>query len=419
MKAAVRYGKGHIEVEIPDENLVCELRAPLPPAPTDAEAALAESLANPIGSRPLEEVAAGRQSAAIVISDITRPAPNDLMLRHIIGALRSVGLAASDITILVATGGHRPNVGWEWEELVGPDIAREYAPANHDCKDLAAHVHLCELPHKIPLYVDERYIRADLKILTGLVEPHYIAGFSGGRKAVCPGLAALTTIREFHRPEILLHPKADTTILDGNPIHEASLAAARAAGADFIVNTAVDESRRITGVWSGDLEAAHEAGCRVVGEAAVAYCPEPVDIVVTSNAGYPLDCNIYQATKGMVGALPILKEGGTVLLASSCQEGLGSEGFSAVVRAQDTIEETMERLNDIGGVHRIRRSERGRRPRGVACPRRRPAGRSGLRIREARPGCQDRGHTRRTVYHRGPSVRIDNTCAREWENRHG
>lgn len=346
MQVAVRFGRGTTNVEVDADRLVAVLRPSPPPPLADPDADLEAALRSPIGSAPLAEIARGRRDAVILVSDITRPAPNALFLRHIAEALNGAGLPDEAITILVATGAHRSNEGAELDELISPDAVRRFRVVNHVARDPASHVDLGRTPLDVPILIDGTYVDADLKIATGLIEPHYMAGFSGGRKLVCPGIAAIDTVREFHSARLLMHPAASTTVLAGNPVHETSLACARAAGVDFIVNAAVDEGRRVTGLWAGELVAAHETGCAAVGAAARAYCAEPVDIVVTSNAGYPLDASVYQATKGMVGALPILKPGGTVVIAAACPEGLGSADFAQVVHDHGSIEDALDRLGD-------------------------------------------------------------------------
>jgi len=342
----VRYGRGYASVEVPDGRLVSVLRGAAAPALADAHAAVQHAIGSPIEGEDLAAMAVGRRHAVVVVSDITRPAPNALMLPPVLDALRRGGIDHHRVTVLIATGAHRRTSPQELGELLGPDLPAACRIADHVATDHEAHTYLGTTPQDVPLHMDRRYVDADLKVLTGLIEPHYMAGFSGGRKAVCPGLASVETIGRFHRHELLMHERSTTGVLAGNPVHEAALAAARAAGADFIVNAALDDRRQVTGVWAGELEAAHLAGCHEVARSASAACPEPVDIVVTSNAGYPLDCSVYQATKGMVGALEILKPGGTVVIAAECSEGLGSPAFASVLRADSRIEDSLARLAD-------------------------------------------------------------------------
>jgi nickel-dependent lactate racemase len=293
----------------------------------DPSAAIEAALADPIGTPPLAEVARGRTNACILICDITRPVPNRLILPPLLRTLEEQGLARKDILLLVATGLHRPNEGAELEEMVGPEIMKHYRIDNHHGKVLEEHDYLGTTPRGVPVYLDSRYVRADLKITTGLIEPHLMAGYSGGRKVICPGIAALETVKVWHGPQFLEHPKADCGIVEGNPVHEENTRIALMAGCDFIVNVTIDGQRRITWVGAGDMIKAWQEGVRFVEGVVKVPVPEAVDIVVTSCAGYPLDATWYQAVKGLTGALPIVKQGGTIIMAASLSEGLGSPEF--------------------------------------------------------------------------------------------
>jgi lactate racemase len=331
MKLKLDYGRTGLDVTLPDANLVAPLSIRPAPPLADPQAAILEAMANPIGSRPLAELARGRKDACIVICDITRPVPNKLILPPMLRTLKEAGIPRDKIVILIATGLHRPNEGDELVELVGADIAANYHCVNHFGKDRDSHDYLGTTPNGVPVWLDSRYVRADLKISTGLIEPHLMAGYSGGRKVICPGIAALETVRIWHGPRFLEHPKADCGSVAGNPVHEENTRIALMAGCDFIVNVSLDGARQITWVGAGDMIAAWEAGVRFVERVVKAPIPEPVEIVVTSCAGYPLDTTWYQAVKGLTGALPIVKQGGTIVLAASLSEGLGSHEFQAML----------------------------------------------------------------------------------------
>jgi nickel-dependent lactate racemase len=327
MQIKLDYGRAGLVVDLPDDRVVGPLSIQ-PAAPlTDPEAALAAALAQPIGTPPLAQLAHGRTNACILICDITRPVPNRLILPPLLRTLEEQGIARQDILILIATGLHRPNEGDELIELVGPDIAAQYRIENHHGKVLAEHDFLGVTARGVPVHLDSRYVRANLKITTGLIEPHLMAGYSGGRKVICPGIAALETVRVWHGPRFLEHPRADCGILEGNPVHEENTRIAQLAGCDFIVNVCLDGDRRVTWVGAGDMIQAWQEGVRFVEQAVKAPVAEPLDIVVTSCAGYPLDTTWYQAIKGLTGAMPIVKEGGTIVLAASLSEGLGSPEF--------------------------------------------------------------------------------------------
>src|SRR5207253_5231957 len=205
------------------------------------------------------------------------------------------------ILVLIATGLHRPNDGAELEEMLGPEVVAGYRVENHHGKVLAEHDHLGTTPRGVPVYLDRRYVRADLKITTGLIEPHLMAGYSGGRKLICPGIAALETVKVWHGPEFLEHPKADCGFLDGNPVHDENTRIGRMAGCDFIVNVTLDADRQVTSVVAGDMEQAFLEGVRFIEKIVKAEVAEACDVVVTSSAGYPLDTTFYQAVKGMTG----------------------------------------------------------------------------------------------------------------------
>ncbi len=344
MRIHLDYGRTGLDVELPEDRLVGPL-AIRPAAPlADPEAAVAEVLRRPIGSPPLAEVARGRKNACILICDVTRPVPNRLLLPPILRTLEEQGIARRDILILNATGMHRPNEGAEIVELVGPEIAANYRFENHHGKVREEHDFLGVTPNGVPVWLDARYVRADLKITTGLIEPHLMAGYSGGRKLICPGVAGLDTVKVWHGPKFLEHPRADYGVVEGNPVHEENTRIALMAGCDFIVNVCLDGRRRVTWVGAGHMIEAWREGVRFVEEVVKAPVREAVDVVVTSCAGYPLDTTWYQAVKGLTGALPIVKQGGTIVLAASLSEGLGSPEFQQVMRENPDLAAFKKRI---------------------------------------------------------------------------
>jgi nickel-dependent lactate racemase len=344
MRVTLDYGRTGLEVELPDASVVRTL-AYRPAEPlTDPDASLQEVLSRPTGSPPLAQLAAGRRDACILICDITRPVPNEMILRPILRELESAGIARDRITILVATGLHRPNEGDELVEMLGQHIRENYRVENHHGQQRDEHVYLGDSPRGVPIWIDARYAEADLKLSTGLIEPHFMAGFSGGRKLICPGVAGLDTIRAWHSPRFLEDERADSGILDGNPVHEENTWIARKTGCDFIANVVLDAARRPLKFVAGDMEAAFLEGCQFVRDLVTDTVPEPVDIVVTSSAGYPLDTTFYQSVKGMVAALPIVKPGGTIVLAASMSEGIGSSEFRSLFDEHASIGEFMEKI---------------------------------------------------------------------------
>jgi nickel-dependent lactate racemase len=340
----LEYGRTGLDVQLPEDRVVRTLgykhAKPLP----DPESALRECLAHPTGAPPLKEIAAGRKDACIVICDITRPVPNQMILTPLLAELEEAGIPRDKITILIATGLHRPNLGAELVEMVGEEIANSYRIENHHGQVLSEHTYLGDSPRGVPIWIDSRYVEADLKITTGLIEPHLMAGFSGGRKLICPGLAALETVKIWHGPAFLEHPNADCGILDGNPVHEENTWIGLHTGCDFIVNTVIDDKRRPLCFVAGDMIQAFHKGVDFVREIVTDTIPEPVDVVVTSSAGYPLDSTFYQAVKGMTGALPIVKQGGTIILAAKLSEGIGSPEFQSLFDDNATLEGFVQRI---------------------------------------------------------------------------
>ena len=344
MRVHLEYGRTGLEAELPDRNVVkCLGYRPAEPLADPAES-IRGVLARPTGAAPLAELARGRRSACVVVSDVTRPVPNQVVLPPILDTLEASGIPRDRILILVATGLHRPNLGQELVEMVGREIAETYTIENHHGRELSEHVHLGSSPRGVPVWIDRRYVEAELKITTGLIEPHFMAGFSGGRKLICPGLAALETVKVWHGPAILEHLNARAGCLEANPVHEENTWIGRRAGCDFIVNVVLDAQRRILNVVAGDMEQAFLEGVAFARRLTTDTVPEPVDVVVTSSAGYPLDTTYYQSVKGMVAALSIVKPGGTVILAASMSEGLGSGEFQRVFRENASLDAFMHRI---------------------------------------------------------------------------
>jgi nickel-dependent lactate racemase len=344
MLVRLDYGHDGLDVELPDDRVVRSLSYKQADPLTDPETELHSLLLQPTGTPSLAELAAGRTSACIVICDITRPVPNELILKPLLATLEQSGMDRERITILVATGLHRPNEGDELVEIVGQEIAREYRIENHHGQSLDEHTFLGTSPRGVPIWIDTHYVEADLKITTGLIEPHLMAGFSGGRKLICPGIAALETIKVWHGPDFLEDPRADCGRLDGNPVHEESTWIGRQTGCDFIVNVIINTDRSPLKFVAGDMEQAFLEGVDFCRQVVVDTVSEPVDIVVTSCAGYPLDTTFYQAVKGLTGALPIVKQGGTIIMAASMSEGIGSPEFEQLFDENSDLESFVERI---------------------------------------------------------------------------
>lgn len=344
MRVHLEYGRTGLDVDLPDDRIVKKLAYKEVPPLSEPEAELSRVLEDPTGTCPLHELARGRKDACVLVCDVTRPVPNELILKPLLTTLEQAGIPREKILLLVATGLHRPNEGDELVEMLGQAIVERYRIENHHGCTLDEHTHLGESPRGVPIWIDSRYVTADLKITTGLIEPHLMAGYSGGRKLICPGIAALETIKVWHGPNFLQHPKADCGYLDGNPVHEENTWIARRAGCDFIVNVVIDAERRPLHFVAGDMEDAFLEGVDFVRRVVTDTVTEPVDVVVTSSAGYPLDTTFYQAIKGLTGALPIVKQGGTIILAASLSEGIGSEAFQQLLKDTPDLDVFMERI---------------------------------------------------------------------------
>ena len=281
MQVTLKYGTEGLALNFPETAnfqgvLYPEAAAPL----VDPLAVLEDCLVRPIAARPLQELAKGRGNAVIVISDITRPVPNTLLLPGILAQLELAGIPAEKITILIATGIHRPNEGEELERLVGREIAARYRVINHMSKDQEDMVLVGHVGDGVPAYVNRHYVNADLKILTGFIEPHMWAGFSGGRKSILPGISSAQTLQFMHGPEMVAHPKTAYGVLEGNPFHEAGLEIMAKAGADFVVNVTLDTDKHVTGVFAGDPVRAHLEGVDFLSRHCVKVLDQPLDFVV-------------------------------------------------------------------------------------------------------------------------------------------
>ena len=325
------YGRGHLPVRLPSGAAPTIIRKLEFPKLPDPAAAIRGAFDSPIGSKPLSALARGPRSACILVCDITRPVPNRLFLRPMIETMVAEGIPLGRITVLVATGLHRPNEGEELAEMIGDEwVLKSVRVENHFARDDAAHVDLgFTAGRATPIRLDRRFVEADLRIATGLVEPHFMAGWSGGRKVVAPGVAHHETIRTFHSARFMEDPLAVQCNLVGNPLHEEQLEIIRRLGAVYALNTVIDEHRDLVCVTFGEIIESHLAAVDFVSAATRIPVPRRYHTVVTSAAGYPLDKTYYQTIKGMVTPLDILAPGGTLIIASACSEGFGSPEFRA------------------------------------------------------------------------------------------
>jgi nickel-dependent lactate racemase len=342
MKIRLAYGKEGLEVDVPEKNLAKILTMKATPPLADPAGAIKGSLLHPIGCPSLGEFARRATSVCIVVCDFTRPVPNKLLLPPILEILETNGVAKQNITILIATGLHRPSMPSELDMMLGSDIRSRYTVVDHHASILEEQRLIGRTRRNTPVYIDERYCSADLKITVGFIEPHLMAGFSGARKVVAIGCAGEETIKTLHSPAFLDDPRCCEGSIDSNPLHHELLEIAHMAGHDFTIDVSLDANKSITGVFAGHPQLAHVAGIRAVRTFVGDTLPEPADIVLTTCAGFPLDLTYYQAIKGMTAALPVLKQGGTLILAAECAEGLGSERFISMATRFRTAEEFEE-----------------------------------------------------------------------------
>ncbi len=325
MRIMINYGKYGLPLNLPDEWDVTVIRKKPMPQLAEPQADLRNALLNPVGSMPLADLVRGRKDVCIVICDITRPVPNGVILPVLINSLLSAGMNINAITLLVATGLHRTNEGKELLEVVGDKwVLEQVKSVNHFARNDDDHVYLGKTRRNTPVKLDHRFIEADLRIVIGLVEPHFMAGYSGGRKVIAPGIAHQETIKSIHAARFLEQEGVANCKLEGNPLHEELLEIARMAGECLAINVVVDEMRRISFVNFGDFEQSHLAAVSYMRPFAEIHMNKKFNTVITSGAGYPLDKNYYQTVKGMVAAMDILEKGGNLFIASECSEGIGS-----------------------------------------------------------------------------------------------
>jgi len=322
MKIDLAYGSGRLPIDLPDDRTTV-----IAPAHQlgliDERAAVIAALEEPIESAPLRKIAANKRRICIVFTDITRATPNDRLIPWLLDYL---GDSAVDrITLLNATGTHRPNNRDELERMLTPEVLSRYRVVNHDCRNRAELVEVGRMADGSPALINRHLCEADLRIVTGFIEPHFFAGFSGGPKGIIPGCAGLETVMSNHSARNLCHANATFGITEGNPLWEEIRDIALRLGPSFVLNVALNETRQIAGVFAGDIVAAHKAGTEFVRRSAMQPVNSEFDVVVTTNSGYPLDLNLYQGVKGMTAGARILRRGGLLILACECREGIPNE----------------------------------------------------------------------------------------------
>lgn len=351
MRVDFAFGKSGLSLELPEgfRYRVLEARSAVPLG--DPRAAIEQAIDSPIASPSLAEIAAGKASAAIAVCDITRPVPNRDILPPVLARLEAAGISRGKITILIATGLHRPATEDEIREICGDDIPQKYRVVNHHARELSEHLYLGRTESGTPVYIDARFVSADLRMTLGFIEPHLMLGYSGGRKLVAPGLAAAETISVLHSPKFMRDPRATEGSIESNPLHRELLEIARMARHEFMVDVSLTRiqhgSRRsIAGVFAGNPVEAHRKGVEFVSSAMLETVEDPADAVVTSAGGYPLDLTFYQSIKGITAASHVVKSRGEILLVAACEEGTGGPEFTAMLKENPSGDKFLQKIAD-------------------------------------------------------------------------
>jgi nickel-dependent lactate racemase len=348
MRVELAYGQGHLSVDLPDDRTTVIAPSHTPGLP-DEKTAFLNALQTPIGSLPLRARIRPADKICIGFTDITRATPNERIIPWLLEHLADV--PRDNITLLNALGTHRPNTRPELEKLLSPAVLRDYRVLNHEPENPEALVQFGTTRDGKPALINRHFAHADVRITTGFIEPHFFAGFSGGPKGIMPGLAGLETVMSNHGARNIAHPKAAFGITSGNPIWEEMRDIALRVGSSFMVNVTLNEQRQITGVFAGDLIEAHKVGIEFVRRSAMQKVKSPFEIVVTTNSGYPLDLNLYQGVKGMSAAARIIQDGGTLILACECREGVPARSpLDQLLRSAASPEEILTMLSTPGFV---------------------------------------------------------------------
>lgn len=342
MNVLLAYGPGWLPVEFPDRRTTVIQPAQQPGVP-DERAAVRAALEQPVAARPLREWLKPGARVCLLFTDLTRATPNERLIPWLLEELGPV--ERENVTLVNQTGTHRANTRAELETMLTPAVVANFRVLNHDCRDATMLVQLGATRDGTPALLNRWAVEADVRIVTGFIEPHFFAGFSGGPKGLMPGVAGLQTVMSNHGPRNVGDPNATFGVTDGNPLWEELRDLALRAGPTFLLNVALNERRQITGVFAGDLIAAHRAGCEFVKRSAMQRVEAPFDVVVTTNSGYPLDLNLYQGVKGLSAGGRILKPGGTLILACECREGVpAASPYERLLRSAAGPEELLALL---------------------------------------------------------------------------
>ena len=346
MNVDLLYGRGRMPVEFPGSTQVISPRHI--PGVRDEKAAFIDALRSPVGIPALRDLVPNRGMCAIAVADVTRPAPSHKMVPWI---LEECSLGPDRVVIVNGTGTHRANTAAELEGMLGADIVRRYRVVNHNAFDPGTLASVGRTASGNEVWVNREYAEADFKIITGFIEPHFFAGFSGGPKGVVPALAGIQTVLNLHSARMIGHPLSTWGVLDGNPTQMEIREAALLTHPGFVANVTLNRERQITAVYAGDIVKAHLEGCMFARETAMQPVERPFDVVVTTNAGYPLDQNLYQAVKGMSAAACIVRQGGAIIAAAECSDGLPEHGnFRAILERHSTVDEMLSAIDSAPGT---------------------------------------------------------------------
>jgi nickel-dependent lactate racemase len=340
------YGSEGLEVDLPDER-VTVIEPVFVSAIPNPYLALVAALRAPIGRPPLRDIVRPGQKIAISVCDITRAQPRELMLRALFEEMP--GINPGDVTILIATGTHRTNTRAELERMLGRDILAKYNIINHDSRADSSLAYLGGTKTGAPIHLNRNWLEADVRITTGFVEPHFFAGFSGGAKMVAPGLAGLKTVLALHDARRIGSPNATWGVIDGNPVQDDIREIARRSGVTFSIDVTLNRDQDITAIFAGELFAEHAQACTFSKKSVMRPIDSPFDVVLTTNSGYPLDQNLYQAVKGVSAAAKAIKPGGTIVCAAECRDGLPNHGsYGEVLASRSTPAALLEMINAPG-----------------------------------------------------------------------
>lgn len=341
------YGKTLLSLDLPDDRVVAILQSKSFNALLDEKKIIQDALNNPVGCSRLVDLSLNRRSVCIIVSDYTRATPNRLLLPPIIESLKEAGVKTGEIKILVAYGLHKPAPRELLKEFLGAEIIEEMEVIDHDAEREADLVHIGKTSFGTKLSVNRHVVNSDLVILTGLIEPHFFAGYSGGRKSILPGVAGREAIFNNHGYRMIMHPLARYGVLEGNPIHEDMVESIKMIKREmYVVNVVIDKGHRVVGAFAGDVFEAHLRGVRFLDEHVRVKSPMKADIVVTSNGGYPLDRDLYQAVKGMATGELVVRDGGVIIVFAECIDGVGRghEEFYRLMAEAKSPDEVLERI---------------------------------------------------------------------------